>query len=416
MTSEDQSQALQQYTNSTNGILGYLKNQLTTIGLWTNTPGTFSKVVSSSGYSWGLSKDGKTLAWCREPCNGTWTPLRGLTSTFIDIAADTTSVYVLYSGKFITLSGDPTSQTPLNPQTVPFNANSISVTNGYVWVSGDSQMAFCAKPCSTASWNVKKDAHRLLSAGASSVYAVDPGTSSLVKTDETAQTGWAPVSGFSDILPVTVGAEADNTAIYGSDGKNTYRCDGTCTSKDQLEKIDTQGYIPISEKGSISVNPITKNVWVATSSSGTGGNLFQRLDTPNTDPILNYIEENQNQRDRIFNSLGDATKIQTYKTASDMAKRESNQAIKQAVDMSEKVNDMNSKVSLLQRKVETTKQVTNNINANIAPLKILLGTLAIVLAVYVLAGWLIPQSMLMWVSVVILSVGFGTAIYFSTST
>jgi hypothetical protein len=610
MMYEDQSQALQQYTESTTGILGYLKNQLTSIGLWTNTPGKMQKIVSSAGYSWGLSPDGG-LYYCNEPCDGKWTEVPTDNSALLDIASDQANVYVLVSmvenvpapqtstptppavppppppppppaaptskpvsgwedfipasitdqallanakstnpaafrlvmefgyttwaqvmisvtsnfGFVQSLSGPlpaaptsiqngvdgkalfstmdffalknlpipnvnaaqraliasnnnapaavqwlgvhandagvtdafpiptppsppppppvapppPETPTPTVPQTVykvisvngdgskpfaalntiviPFKAGSISVTNGYLWASGDSKMAYCAKPCSGGGWTVKDDQHTLMGAGATAVYAIDPNNASLVKTDETAQTGWAPVAGFAGVSPVTVGAEADSVGLYAADSKNLYRCDGTCSSEDQLETVDTQGFIPIGAKGSISVNPTTKNVWMASSSSGTGGNLFQRLDAQNNlDPVLNYIDENQNDRDRIFNSLGGSSEIQTYKISSDIAKRESNEAVKKAVDMGGKLDDVDNKLGLLQRKVATAKNFGGNLTASVVPLQILLFALVLITMLYILTGAILSQTILMWTSVIILSVAFGLAIYFSTTT
>uniref|UniRef100_A0A6C0I7C2 Uncharacterized protein n=1 Tax=viral metagenome TaxID=1070528 RepID=A0A6C0I7C2_9ZZZZ len=614
MMYEDQSQALQQYTESTTGILGYLKNQLTSIGLWTNTPGASQKVVSSAGYSWAIGADNSVLYYCNEPCTGKWeiSPQRfaEIGRTLIDIAADNQNLYVLYSEilnvpapqtstptpppvvpppppppapaaptskpvsgwmdffpssitdtqlkaqaptnpavfrlvmlfnyttwaevmysvttnfafvqtlggplpaapasiqndvdgkalfatmdffalknlpvpnvnaaqraliasnnnapaavqwlgvhandagvtdafpvptppsppppppvappppetptpmiqqtsyKVISMSGDGSKPSnAINTVVIPFKASSISVTNGYLWASGDSKMAYCAKPCSGGGWTVKDDPHKLMGAGATSVYAIDPNNASLVKTDETAQTGWAPVAGFAGVSPVTVGAEADSVGLYAADSKNMYRCDGTCSSEDQLQTVDTQGFIPIGAKGSISVNPTTKNVWMASSSSGTGGNLFQRLDAQNNlDPVLDYIDENQNNRDRIFNSLGGSSEIQTYKISSDIAKRESNEAVKKAVDMGGKLDDVDNKLGLLQRKVATAKNFGGNLTASVVPLQILLFALVLITMLYILTGAILSQTILMWTSVIILSVAFGLAIYFSTTT
>jgi hypothetical protein len=255
-----------------------------------------------------------------------------------------------------------------------------------------------------------------MGAGGTSIYAKDPATARLVKTDETAQTGWAPVGGFDGLSPLSLAAEADKTALYGSDNKKLYRCEGTCESKDNIEEIDTQGYLPIGSKGSIHVNPVTKNVLMASSSSGTGGNLFQRLDAPSIDPILNYVNNNQNERDRIFNALGGAEEIQTYKISSHLAKRESNEAIKESIDIGGKLEKIDDQVSLLQRKVQTATAFSGNVTSKLVPLQILLFSLALVIAVYFFMGWALSQTVLLWICVLILSAGLGLAIYFSTDT
>jgi hypothetical protein len=301
-------------------------------------------------------------------------------------------------------------------QDTPFNADKISITNGFVWISGESKMAFCGKPCTTGNWNIRDDNHELMGSGATSVYGLQPGETGMFKTDETAQTGWTPVDGFKDIKFGTFASEADNSVLWGSDANNTYRCEGTCATKDQLETVDSQGYVPINGKGSLSINPSTRNVWMASSTSSSGGNLFQRIDAPNSGAIYQNVDDNMNERDRTFNSLGDVYEVQTAKISSKLARQEAVKAAKQSLALTDVAGKTDNDIQVLKRKVDVAKSGSPNYSSKMIPLQILLFSLALVVCLYLLTGWLISHTILMGLSVVILGAGFGSAIYFSVTT
>lgn len=290
----------------------------------------------------------------------------------------------------------------------PFNADSFVNTNGFLWISGKGRTAFCAKPCTTGNWNTQERAYSLKGASSTSVYASQPGQLGVLKADETAQTGWAQVPGLESMDVNTLGAEGDSTALYAADGRKMYRCEGgTCAT------VDTQGYLPLQTKGSLSVNPTTRNVWMVSGTSGNQGNLFARLDTPDTAPILDYVSQTDEQRDRIVNSLGDAIQVQTAQQASRIARKDAVEAIKRVTDISSQQDALTNETEVLQRQVSTAKNTSAGFSDKLKPLTILLVALVVTVVLYLTIGWFLPHTAMMIVAFLTLGAGFGGAIYFS---
>lgn len=410
--------SLADFTKTTSGIMDYLKNQLTAFGLWNNVTGSLQKVSSSSaGFVWGYNAGGKVY-FCKEPCTtSSWTQIP-FEETPTDIATDSTQAYVLYSDStgqpmIASTSIDGTGAWSFNK--VPFNADKITTTNGFLWASGAGKMAFCGKPCNTDNWNVLDDNHSLLSGGGSSIFAASPGVAGVFKTDETAQTGWSPVGGFSGITPSVLAAESDNTVLYAADNSKVYRCESNCDTKDKLEVVNAQGFVPIQNKGSMTVNPSTQNVWMASESSGKGGNLFARLDVPNSQPVIDAVYSSETDRDRIFNSLGDAVKVQTAEVSSKMAQVEAAEAVKQAMDISGEGTNIDNEIKLLERKIEQASSASAGYQNKMKPLMTLLISLVLTALLYLVASWLLPSSLMMSLAVLILGSGLGLSIYFSVN-
>lgn len=525
---EEPSQIMNQYTTSSTGLMEYLRNQLASFGLWTNIPGTLSKLsTSSKGFVWGYNSTGQVWT-CKEPCvDGKWTRVQ-FNATPIDIATDSIYVYILHTVKreitvpppppIIPMKGPPnpndldntiphpplqkpaqptvqdwmkagspgrqqdtrrwgapllfslegssqwitetyqkrlqeweagwakyneafaakkTRDLAANPQkssvtstvisykpvdntgswqeiTVPFNADRVAVTNGFLWVSSGKQNAYCGKPCTTANWNVRSDNRSILGGGSSSVFATEPGKSGVLKSDETAQTGWTPIKGLEGITTSSLAAEADNSVLYASDSSKVYRCTDTCDKKDKLEVVNAQGFVPIQTKGSLSVNPTTRNVWMASQVGSTGGNIFSRLDAPDNMPILNMVDDSQRQQDRAVNSLGGSLEVSTAQLSSAMTKKEVLDAFKQVTELSGDTNKLDNEIHTLQRKIDTTSSQISGIQTKNKPLITILIALAIVAIMYLTLGWFLPYSISMIFAVLVLGAGLGLAIYFST--
>lgn len=591
-------QALQTFSQKTDNVLGYLKNQLGSIGLWTNVPGTLSKISSSSaGYVWGLQNTDNPIWYCKEPCaSGSWTGVRPPPGNvgISDIATDSTSVYILFQStvevpppppppptpappqpemipttkdmlswvqlldavgagaemkaqaisgatpvfftRLIVMGGvktqldyaawlnNPTAQTliqryaaapvpvvpakiqkdvdpvalvtlmdyptlfgvpgPINanaaqrallaannnpqaayqwlqnnaadpnlnaefPQFVagptpepppvpppppappapspykwasrpidgsgdwsvydaPFKATALANTNGFIWMSGEGRTAFCGKPCSTGNWNIQEQSYNVKGAGGSQVYASQPGQLGLSMTNETGQTGWAPVPGLENTDVATLAAEGDASVLYAADSKRVLRCEASTCSP-----VDTQGYLPIQGKGSLSINPTTRNVWMVSGSTATQGNLFARLDTTDTTPILDYVNSTDEQRDRVVNSLGDAIQVQTAQQASRIAQKDAIEAIKKVTDISGQQDAVANEVEVLRRKVTTAKSASAGFAEKLQPLTILLVALVVTVVLYFTVGWFLPYGAMMFLAFVVVGAGFGGAIYFS---
>lgn len=412
---EDPSQSMGEFAKQTTGIIEYLKNQLTSFGMWTNVPGYLTKISSSSkGFVWGYNATAGKIFTCKEPCSsGGWGNVPA-PFTPQDIATDGNTVYVLHSSN--KLASKPVDNTGSWSEIgLPFNATKLTDTNGYLWISNGTKVAYCGKPCTTGNWNVKDDNHELLGGGGRSVYGSAPGAKAVYKTDETGQSGWQTVQGLDGINTSTLAADADSSVLYAADTTKVYRCEGGCETKDKLEAVNTLGFVPIQNKGSLDINPSSKNVWMAAGSSSTGGNIFARLDTPGSGPIMDYVTENQTERDRIFNSLGDAVDKQTSKIAAEMAKRDAAETVVQAIDISDDKMKVAQEIDLVKRQIEQANGTSAGYDMKKKPLLILLVSLAAVALMYLTVGWFLPYSLSMGIAVIGLGVGFGLAIYFSTN-
>ncbi len=410
---EDPPKELDQFSRSTTGIIEYLKNQLASFGMWTNIRGSLDNVSSSSkGFVWGYKAG--SIFTCKEPCSsGEWVKVPA-TFTPQDIATDSTTVYVLHSSNKIAskLVDNTGSWSEIS---LPFNATKLTDTNGYLWISNGAKVAYCGKPCTTGNWNVKDDNHDLLGGGGTSVFGAAPGVKGVFKNDETAQAGWKPVAGLDGINTSTLAADADSSVLYAGDAAKVYRCEGSCDNKNKLEVVNSMGFVPLQKKGALAINPSSKNVWMASTTPSTGGNLFSRLDAPGSGPILDYVTENQSERDRIFNSLGDDLHVQTAKIAGEMAKTEAANTVVQAIDLSDDKMKVAQEIELTKRQVEQASSSSAGYEEKKKPLMILLVSLAAVVLMYITVGWFLPYSLSMGLAVIGLGVGFGLAIYFSTN-
>ncbi len=293
----------------------------------------------------------------------------------------------------------------------PFKATSLANTNGFIWMSGEGRTAFCGKPCTTGNWNIQEQAYTIKGAGGSQVYASQPGQLGLKMTNETGQTGWAPVPGLEDTDVTTLAGEGDASVLYAADGRRVLRCEASTCSP-----VDTQGYLPLQSKGSLSVNPTTRNVWMVSGSTGTQGNVFARLDTPDTAPILDYVTQTDSERDRIVNSLGDAIQVQTAQQASRIAQKDAIEAVRRVTDISGQQDAIANEAEVLSRKVTTAKSASSGFTEKLRPLTILLVALVVTVVLYFTVGWFLPYSVMMILAFIVVGAGFGGAIYFSVKT
>lgn len=437
---EDPSTALRNYSEKSTGIIDYIKNQLRALGSWIHIPGGVTKIsASSSGYLWTIGQ-WENRKWgvyaCKEPCtDGNWSyPFTywsfpaGSKWYVHDITTDATNVYILMDNaegnKFVAVA-------PANNPSQPFSefrqiplpgslnsANKVAVTNGMIWVSDSSKKAaYCRKPCSTPNWTVRDETRKLQGGGGTSLYATAPGSVGLLKSDEILQTEWTPVKGLDGISISAVAAEANNDVLYASDSSKVYRCTDSCDTKNKLQVVNTDGRVTIQDKGGLTVNPANRNVWMASTSSGpSGGNIFYRLDAPDPSAVvLDHVDEVQNERDRIFNSLGGDVRIQTAEVSAKLAKADASDTLQKALDISGDKSKAQKEIQLLERKIESANTQVAGFEEKRKPLIILLISLAVVAIMYITVGWFMPYWMSMSIAVLVLGTGLGLSIYFSTN-
>jgi hypothetical protein len=450
---ESPSQSLSTYKTTTSGVLDYLKNQLSSITGWNNIPGSLVKVSSSpGGYTWGYNSTGDIYS-CKNPCSPpNWKSMnadrRKDDDGILDITTDSQFVY------FLTIWGNGRAilKVPVDAQdfrklnindNVIFlpsdgvmkdlaKADSITVTDGYIQVGESSShiIGMLSKADNTQNWSYKKtstlkpgtktnemsDMFNLIGGGNKHTYFKSVTSPNILKSDETVQSGFTAVKGLEGINVSSIAADADNTVLYASDNSKLYKCDGICDSKDQLKVVDTQGHIPIQGKGSLSMDPSSRSLWMLTSDSTNIGNIFQRLDAPDiSTPVLDYTNKTEDQRDRIFNSLGGSVAIQTAQVSSNMAKQEASDALKQMTDLTGDRHKVDNEITLLQRKIEDANNQIGGFAQKKKPLMILLICLAIVALMYLTIGWIMPYGLSMGIAVIVLGTGLGLSIYFSTN-
>jgi hypothetical protein len=451
------SQSLSTYQSTTTGVLDYLKNQLSSITGWSNIPGSLVKVSSSpGGYTWGYNSTGDIYS-CKNPCSppnwkSMWAERRkGDEDSIIDIVTDSQFAYILTKwgiGRAILkvpIDAQDFRKLNMNDNVILLpsesdydrrvygNIKNLTVTDGYIQVSGETPdnlnvTATCPKPCNPSSWKINwldnydqlngkyTDRFKLIGSGNKHTYFKSTMSSKILKNDETLQTGLKPINGLEGVNVTSLAADADNTALYASDNSKLYKCEGTCETKDQLKVVDTQGHLPIQGKGSLSIDPTSRTLWMLASDSVPGGNIFQRLDAPDVSaPVLDYANKTEDQRDRIVNSLGGTMAIQTAQISSGMAKQEAADAFKQLSDLSGDHKKIDNEIQLLERKIENTNNQLSGINDKKKPLLSLLIALAIVAIMYLTVGWFMPYGLSMGFAVIVLGTGLGFSIYFSTT-
>lgn len=438
---EDPSNALQNYSEKSTGIIEYIKNQLKTFSSWVQIPGGVHKIsASSSGYLWTIGQWGSGY-WgiyaCKEPCtegnwkypinsnlNKSWDPDSKLYP--LDIATDDTYAYMLWINRAGTgrevwkvpaaeIDSQPISWAKMPVPDALKDANKIAVTNGTIWVSDSSKKAaYCSKPCATPNWVVKDDNHKLQGGGGTTLYATAPGAVGLMKTDEIMQSGWKPVKGMDGIAISAVAPEANSDVLYAADSSKIYRCGDSCDTKDDLRVIDSNGRVPTQDKGGLSINPANRAVWMA-STTGEGGNIYYRLDSNVSSVVLDHVTQVEKERDRIFNSLGGDVRIQTAEVSANMAKADASDALRQALDISGDKKKAQQEIQLLERKIEEANKQVSGFEEKRKPLIILLISLAVVAIMYITVGWFMPYWLSMSIAVLVLGTGLGLSIYFSTN-
>jgi hypothetical protein len=250
---------------------------------WNSIAGGLDKVSTSSmGFAWGIG--GGDIYVCQLPCNGQW---KKVDSGAIDITTDDSYVYVLTptTMKFKSASNVDNWIEVKTP-----NLTSIVCTGSYIWGQSNGKTYRLAKPGTTGNWILVQNINTITSASGNSLYGIDI-TGNAIKTDEAMQSGWSIIPDFIGSKLTKVIGDIDQTALYGIDTTNQLkRCiSGNC------QPVSTDGYNPKS----LSIDPVTKTLWMTTQTSGTDGNIFTKLDS--MENIIPAVQPLDNERDQIVN-------------------------------------------------------------------------------------------------------------------
>jgi hypothetical protein len=235
-------------------------------------------------------------------------------SSILDITTDDTNVYLLYTAGSTTNLATKTANNQTDWSLLPvgspnFLPVSVFSTHTYLWLqSATNQKVKIPKPVTmTNSMPVADTSVKITSASSTALYGVDA-SGKAMKTDETLQTGWSPVTGLTGIPITSLVGNIDQTALYGV-GQNSQisRCQGDCTVRQEVTPLDTGGYMPLN----LTADPNTKQLWMTSSTSGTVGNIFNRIETPDYSSILNVITPADQNRDKIVQDISKDYKRQT---------------------------------------------------------------------------------------------------------
>lgn len=284
-----------EYEASTNAIDSIVSTQLSSVLNWTGVPGSLVKASSSeAGFVWGYNSGG-TVYICQLPCTGNWTEVdfsQYQVSHVLDLTTDQTNVYLLYTNSAGTISLLVTSATNQGTRTVipvPFSATTIFSTHTYIWAQdGSNNKQRCSKPCNMPNWQVSTDTTVTMTSSDDGMLYGRDSSGQAMQTDETLQTPWQPIG---DVKGTIYGKGSDGT-LYGIDSsQNAFQYNGTITS------LFTGGLPP----SNLSVDNDT--MWMTTSTPGSLGNIFTRLQKPDYTTIMNTVSPIDRTRDKIADTV-----------------------------------------------------------------------------------------------------------------
>lgn len=404
-----------EYSNATNSINSIVSTQLSSALQWNNITGVLVKSsTSSAGYLWGFNSN-SGLFYCQLPCTGNWTEVNMSQynlSTIQDLTTDSSNVYILFtngSGQKQLGMANANGQGTWMVIDVPFAMTNIFSTNTYIWAQDPSNnKQKCSKPCTTGNWVASpENTVKITSASESSLYGVDA-TGNAMKTDETLQTGWSPVSGFSNVKLSTILGQADKTALYGIDNASkAYQCIDNCDVPTDLDPLDTAGYAPLN----INPNGTTNDLWMTTASGSDKGNIFTRVITPDYTTITNNINPLDQKRDKIVSEVEDEYKRNTKSMVLNKQVTDVIAFFKKAFGIEDK-KKVDGLVSEYQDKIVNSTNEINRIEKLQPVVFIFIAALAAVAIVYMFVGPLLGESTHIF-ALLILVGAFGYAIYSS---
>lgn len=284
------------------GVFSWQANGQTYFAVWDQDDTLGNATIESSAYTGAYRK--------LIPCPPV--PVSGV--TILDIVTDESNVYVLF-----TTGSNSKTYILMKPASNTGNWNVVQVpqppptkifsTHTYLWAQDDKKNKFKSpKPIGMSGWMPATDTSvSITSASSTALYGVDD-KGQAMKSDETLQTGWTPVTGFAGTPVTSLMGTIDQAALYGI-GQNSKvnRCEGDCSNASQVTPLDTGGYVPMS----LSADPNTKQLWMTTSTWGGAGNIFNRTESPDYSSILNTITPADQNRDQTIQDINKNFQDQT---------------------------------------------------------------------------------------------------------
>ena len=287
------------------------------------------------------------------------------------------------------------------PGEVPVNPE-INVSDQFIFVGNQG----CSKPCTTGSWVAISGPQGggqtmgIAAASSGSTY-IPVNTSGKIKVyagTSTGQGGWTEKAGLAGKIPVAV--EADNQFMYAQDpgSGGIYRCGAPYTESDSCKLTDTRGQAVMGSH-TISVNPRSYQTYVAAASSGSVGNLYQRLDegSVNVAPMIEETKKYASGLDSDVNALGYATTAQAAALSAAQTREEAMFAIEQITDLDDKFKETRIKQGNMRSKIINDK---SEISTRIMALKVIAYTLISVILLHIVLSFFLSPTIVMGISVV----------------
>jgi hypothetical protein len=408
-----------EYEQTTNTIDSLVTTQLSPVTSWITVPGTLVKTSSSPmGFVWGFNSS-NTIFKCQIPCSGNWQEVdvsQFNVSSVLDITTDNSNVYVLVlntSSETILLINTATGTGVWNMNKIPFPAKNIFTTHTYVWAQDSSNnKQRCPKPCIMPNWMAVPDKSVSISSSSdTSLYGRDVNGIGM-KSDETLQTGWTPITGLSNAKLSSIYGQLDQDELYVVDTTSRLlKCEGNCAEPSNVVPVDTGGYAPAN----ISADPVSKQLWMTSTSSSNVGNIFTKLSAPDYSSIMNSISPIDKTRDKIVDDT-----INAYNTQTDVMTV--NKQVQDVVAFFSKMfgtgNDTakltTDQTSHIQDDIRAAQQSLDQLSANEPLIQNLLVLLVIVALLYMFGTFL--GSLIHTAAILTLVGGFYYIINFSQTT
>ena len=294
------------------------------------------------------------------------------------------------------------------PGTPPVNPE-INITDQFIFVGNQG----CSKPCTTAAWVAisgpqgSGQSMGVVAASSGSTYVPvnNAGNITVYSGTGNGQGGWTPQPGLAGKIPIAV--EADNQFLYAQDvgSGGLYRCGAPYTEAGSCMLENTQGKT-VSGNHTVSVNPRSYQTYIAAASSGTVGNLYQRLDegSVNVAPLLDQTQEYATKMDSDVNALGDSTVAQSSALAAAQTREEAMGVIQQITDLDDTFKETRMKQGNMRSKIVNDRSVPLS-TARLTALKVVAITLGCTVILHVILSMFLSPMIVMGVSLTVLLVG-----------
>ena len=298
------------------------------------------------------------------------------------------------------------------PGTPPANPT-IHLTDQFMFVGSQG----CSKPCTTGSWvsiAQPEGGQGIVAASSGNTYALGA-NNTIYQSSANGQGGWNRQDGLDGVMPLAVGADSQFILGIDSSSQRPVRCTPPYTNDESCSRDDTITYKPMGGAHTLSVNPRSYQTYVAASSSGPTGNLYQRVDQGSVDHsgALDQTKQYLTGMDSDVNALGSAAENQSSQIEVAKVKQAANAVIKKVTDIREERESTAQEQERLKRKIQTMGGPVSEWKTKV--LQIIAITLAVVLLTYFGLSFLVPPVVNMSIAIAGMLVGVGFAIYFTVT-